>query len=99
MEWCGDCGALRLREGDREPTWLNPISDATKLYHSVSSKSEGASIIRHFAYIEADLESFHRGSSTRTATCFCGWRGPQRATLIMVADDALGHEHAEEKAR
>jgi hypothetical protein len=47
---------------------------------------------RHLAYVEADFESIGRGGSTRTATCLCGWKGPQRATLELAADDALMHE-------
>lgn len=47
---------------------------------------------RHIAYIEVDVESFHRGGSTRTAVCLCGWKGPQRATLELVVDDAFEHE-------
>lgn len=47
---------------------------------------------RHIAYIENDTESLHRGGSCRTATCVCGWKGPQRSTLELAADDALIHE-------
>jgi len=50
---------------------------------------------RHIAHIEADFESLRRGGSTRTATCTCGWRGPQRATLELVVDDALLHERSD----
>jgi len=52
---------------------------------------------RHLAYVEADLESFRRGGSTRTAVCLCGWRGPQRGTLELVTDDALTHERSQER--
>jgi hypothetical protein len=47
---------------------------------------------RHLAYVEADFESIGRGGSTRTAVCLCGWKGPQRSTLELAADDALMHE-------
>jgi hypothetical protein len=47
---------------------------------------------RHLAYVEADFESMRRGGSCRTAACLCGWRGPERATLDLAADDALTHE-------
>lgn len=47
---------------------------------------------RHIASIEADAESLRRGGSTRTAICVCDWRGPQRATLELAADDAFIHE-------
>ena len=49
---------------------------------------------RHLAYIEADFESLRRGGSCRTATCICGWKGPQRGTLELAADDALTHERS-----
>lgn len=49
---------------------------------------------RHLAYVEADFESLRRGGSCRTATCLCGWKGPQRATLELAADDALMHERS-----
>jgi hypothetical protein len=49
---------------------------------------------RHVTYVEADFMSLHRGGSTRTAVCICGWKGPQRATLEVVAEDALEHERA-----
>jgi hypothetical protein len=48
--------------------------------------------IRHLVHIASDAESLRRGGSTRTAVCRCGWRGPQRATLELAADDALIHE-------
>ena len=48
--------------------------------------------VRHIAYVDVDLESIARGGSTRTAACRCGWRGPERATLDLAADDALTHE-------
>ncbi len=47
---------------------------------------------RHLAYVEVDLESISHRGSTRTATCGCGWRGPERGTLELAADDALTHE-------
>jgi hypothetical protein len=50
---------------------------------------------RHVARVEIDLESFSRGGSSRTATCSCGWRGPDRGTLELAADDALLHERSE----
>ena len=51
--------------------------------------------IRHAAYIEHDLEPLRRGGlCSRTALCVCGWRGPQRATLELAADDALMHERS-----
>ncbi len=50
--------------------------------------------MKHFASIETDLESVRRGGSTRTALCTCGWRGPQRATIELAADDALIHERS-----
>ena len=48
--------------------------------------------LRHLAYVEADFESMRRGGSCRTASCLCGWKGPQRGTLELAADDALMHE-------
>ena len=50
---------------------------------------------RHIACIEVDLESLHRGGSTRTAVCTCSWRGPERGSLELAADDALLHEQSE----
>jgi hypothetical protein len=50
--------------------------------------------LRHYAYIEAAFDSIRRGGSTRIAACFCGWRGPERGTLELAADDALMHEKA-----
>jgi hypothetical protein len=47
---------------------------------------------RHIASIEAHPDSLRRGGSTRTAICNCGWRGPQRASIELAADDALTHE-------
>lgn len=47
---------------------------------------------RHVAYIEADFVSLRRGGSCRTATCICGWTGPERGTLELATDDALIHE-------
>ena len=47
---------------------------------------------RHVSSILNDAESFHRGGSTRIATCTCGWIGPQRSTLELAADDAIEHE-------
>lgn len=52
---------------------------------------------RHLTYIEPNWESFQRGGSTRTAACLCSWRGPQRATLEMVFDDAATHERENQK--
>jgi hypothetical protein len=49
---------------------------------------------RHLAYVEVDTESIGRGGSTRTAACLCGWKGPQRSTLELAADDALVHERS-----
>jgi hypothetical protein len=51
-----------------------------------------AGLTHHVVTIDPDLESFRRGGSTRTAACTCGWRGPQRATLTMVIDDAEVHQ-------
>jgi hypothetical protein len=51
------------------------------------------------AFIEMDAESHRRGGSTRTAVCTCGWRGPQRATLELVTDDALLHERSSYKIK
>lgn len=48
--------------------------------------------MRHITHIEADPESLRRGGSCRTAACTCGWRGPQRGTMVLAADDALSHE-------
>jgi hypothetical protein len=50
---------------------------------------------RHVAYIEPDLESLRRGGSCRTAICTCGWKGPERLTLELSADDALEHERSD----
>jgi hypothetical protein len=50
---------------------------------------------RHIACVEADSESLRRGGSTRTATCTCGWKGPDRATLELAVDDALIHEKSD----
>lgn len=47
---------------------------------------------RHVAGIEVDDDSVRRGGSTRRASCTCGWRGPERATLELACDDALEHE-------
>ena len=33
--------------------------------------------------------------SARFAVCKCGWKGPQRATLECVLDDALQHEESD----
>lgn len=58
----------------------------------VSDLAPVPSQTRHVAHVESDPESFRRGGSTRTAVCSCGWRGPQRATIEVVADDAVEHE-------
>jgi hypothetical protein len=49
---------------------------------------------RHLTSIDLDRESARRGGSTRTALCTCGWQGPQRGTIELAVDDALGHERA-----
>ena len=54
---------------------------------------------RHLACIEHDVESLRRGGSCRTAVCLCGWKGPQRATLELAADDALTHERTASPTR
>jgi uncharacterized short protein YbdD (DUF466 family) len=51
--------------------------------------------VRHLAYVEADFESLRRGGACRTAVCLCGWKGPQRVTLELAADDALLHERSD----
>jgi hypothetical protein len=50
---------------------------------------------RHVASVEIDLESIRRGGSCRTATCTCGWRGPERSSLELAVDDALIHEQSD----
>lgn len=47
---------------------------------------------RHVTGVGVDFKSVRRGGSTRTASCICGWRGVQRATMEMAADDAVIHE-------
>ena len=46
----------------------------------------------HYAWIDPDYISISRGGSIRTAACSCGWKGPERGTLKMAADDSLTHE-------
>lgn len=50
---------------------------------------------RCIAYVEIDQESLRRGGSSRTATCTCGWRGPERGSLELAVDDALLHEKSD----
>jgi len=49
----------------------------------------------HVASIEIDQWSLRRGGTTRKAVCICGWRGPERGTVELAADDALLHEKSE----
>jgi hypothetical protein len=49
---------------------------------------------RHVTYIEVDLELCLRGSTTRIARCICEWRGPERGSIELAADDALTHERS-----
>lgn len=50
---------------------------------------------RHIAYVAPDIESRRRGGSCRTAACLCGWKGPDRVSLELAAEDALEHEGSE----
>lgn len=65
--------------------------DASRVAHTCPATGGKA---RHQADVVSDYESLRRGASCRTATCLCGWRGPQRATLELATDDALMHERA-----
>ncbi|HSN25112.1 MAG TPA: hypothetical protein VLT45_02470 [Kofleriaceae bacterium] len=47
---------------------------------------------RHIAYVDPIVESTSRGGTSRVGACSCGWRGPERSTLELAADDALQHE-------
>lgn len=47
---------------------------------------------KHLAHVEPISASYRRGGSSRTARCTCGWKGPERATLDLAADDAISHE-------
>jgi len=60
--------------------------------HHAPSKDPRDPAVRHVAYVEVDPWSINRGGTTRTAACVCGWRGPERCTLDLAADDALTHE-------
>lgn len=52
---------------------------------------------RHVTRVDVDFSSVKRGGSTRAAACLCGWRGPERGTMDLAADDALAHERASAK--
>ncbi len=47
---------------------------------------------RHVTGVQVIEESVRRGGSTRNAVCICGWRGPDRGTMTLAADDAETHE-------
>lgn len=71
------------------------MAEHAGIKRAASSGDAPSSLPRHLAYIEADFESWRRGGSCRAAVCLCGWRGPQRATLELAADDALVHERSD----
>jgi len=72
-------------------SWM--LSGALQTVQKMQSTASYNSSVttQHLAYVEVDLESIDRGGSTRIAACLCGWKGPQRATLELAADDALTH--------
>lgn len=56
----------------------------------ISVRASG--LASHVTGVRVIEESIRRGGSTRTAVCICGWRGPDRGTMTLAADDAETHE-------
>lgn len=50
--------------------------------------------IFHVATIERVPDPQPTGTTRRAVCGACGWRGPERGTMELAADDALGHERA-----
>ena len=93
---------------ERQRASVHAIASPSDLEHMASGKGGGTRAMsdgrkpdpideapRCLAYIEADFESLRRGGSCRTAVCRCGWKGPQRGSLELAADDALLHERSD----
>ncbi|HSX22564.1 MAG TPA: hypothetical protein VLE97_07310 [Gaiellaceae bacterium] len=79
-------------EGDDENEALADETDRAIAAEARRPTGDAGPCVRHVARVEIDLESYRRGGSCRTAACACGWRGPERGTLELAADDAIGHE-------
>lgn len=99
----------RADRGDWDDSgdWL---IDAVELAHAIVRR-EANNLIRwsrleHFAIppredhlvsVEYDPIDLRRGGTTRRAECTCGWRGPERGTFTLAADDAATHETSNTK--
>lgn len=93
--WTRPHGRCHLCEMDQHPVQLSvparhPTDDVRAA--PMGRVRFGGRLVRHLTSIDLDLESVHRGGSSRKAACICGWSGHERATLAMAADDAMVHE-------
>lgn len=77
--------ALILRHEGHPPNWQK--SEVIELPAKPTTK--------HVTFIELNYESYRRGGTCRSAACFCGWKGPQRATIQLAYDDVMEHERWE----
>ena len=50
---------------------------------------------RHVTGVQVLAQRWRPASTSRRALCSCGWKGPQRGTMELAADDALLHEQSE----
>lgn len=64
-------------------------SSAAEMIAAIVTKNQPKPPI-HLATIRE--EEWRPGSWSRRAGCICGWRGPERASLELLTDDAMQHE-------
>ncbi len=69
-----------------------PVKDYTDRLVASAPPVQSPAPLHHITSVEVDVESLRRGGSSRSAACGCGWRGPERSTMAVAADDALAHE-------